>query len=70
MMTPERAKYYAKKYLTERIAYWGAQLEEIDRGVFYRGKEKGMCYLIYMDYKNEIADLDADLGNLTEEGHW
>ena len=70
MMTPERAKYYAKKYLLERIAYWGAKLEEIDKGVFYTEEKKAEYYHIYMDYKNELADLDVDIGNLTEEGHW
>ena len=69
MMTPERAKYYAKKYLLERVAYWSSKLNEIDRGV-YNTEEKTEYYYIYMDYKNELADLDADLGNLTEEGHW
>lgn len=67
-MTPERAKYYAKKYLMERIAFWGAKLEEIDKGMFYTDKAE-FCN-IYMDYRNELADLDADFGNLTEEGHW
>ena len=69
-MTTERKEYYAKKYLMERIAYWGAKLEEIDKGVFYTEEEKSEYYHIYMDYKNELADLDVDLGNLTEEGHW
>lgn len=67
-MTPERAKYYAKKYLMERIAFWGTKLEEIDKGNFYT--DKAEYYHIYMDYKNELADLDVDIGNLTEEGHW
>lgn len=70
MMTPERAKYYAKKYLLERITYWSSILKEIDNGVFYTEEEKTVYYYIYMAYKNELADLDADLGNLTEEGHW
>lgn len=70
-MTPERAKYYAKKYLLERIDYWSAKLDDFDEeGRFYTDKEKAEYYHIYMDYKNELADLDADLGNLTEEGHW
>lgn len=69
-MTPERAKYYARKYLLERFAFWGAKLEEIDRGVFYTEEDKAEFYHIYMDYKNELDELDADLGNLTEEGHW
>lgn len=70
MMTPERAKYYAKKYLLERVAYWSSKLEEIDKGVFYTEEEKAEYYHIYMDYKNELADLDVDIGNLTDEGHW
>ena len=70
MMTPERAKYYAKKYLLERVAYWNSKLEEIDKGVFYTEEEKAEYCHIYMDYKNELADLDVDIGNLTEEGHW
>jgi len=70
MMTPERAKYYAKKYLLERVDYWSSRMEEIDRGVFYTEEEMAEYYHIYMDYKNELADLDADLGNLTEDGHW
>lgn len=69
-MTPERAKYYAKKYLLERIAFWGAKLEKIDRGLFCTEEDKAEISHIYMDYKNELADLDVDIGNLTEEGHW
>lgn len=69
-MTPERKEYYAKKYLLERIAYWGNKLEEIDKTAIYNKDEKAEYYHIYMDYKNELADLDADIGNLTEEGHW
>lgn len=70
MMTTERKEYYAKKYLMERIAYWGAKLEKIDKLVIYNEEEKAEYYHIYMDYKNELADLDVDIGNLTEEGHW
>ena len=70
MMTTERTTYYAKKYLMERIAYWGAKLEGIDKGVIYSKEEMAEYYHIYRDYKNELADLDADIGNLTEEGHW
>lgn len=69
-MTPERKEYYAKKYLLERVAFWGAKLKEIEQGVFYTEEDKALFYHIYIDYKNELGELDVDIGNFTEEGHW